>query len=85
MSVSAFVAIGLLEQFHVKGYNESLLRLLADEIVPLLSGRESLQSALFWARSLGTLMLVAAVIGWFLQSVVVIILDWRREKRKPLA
>jgi hypothetical protein len=37
-------------------------------------------SLLMW---LVTWLFVAGIIGWFLQSLVVIILDWRHEKSKP--
>ena len=70
LSALAFVAIGLLVQFDIKEEYESLIRVTAEAVV-----REGLQTGLLvllaiWAS-------VAAIIGWALQCVIVIIADWR--------
>ena len=78
-SAAVFIAIGLLVRFDVKGVNESLMRLIAEDIGFLFSGREGLGAVPFLALWLGTWIMVAALVGWLLQSVVVITLYPRNE------
>jgi hypothetical protein len=78
MSVLVFITIGLLVQFDVKGVNQSLLGCMAEILF-----REGIFNTfiLVW---LGSWSLVALVTGWFLQTLVVMVVDWRRENSKPL-
>jgi hypothetical protein len=78
MSAITFITVGLLVQFDVKGVNESLLHGMAEILL-----REGIFNTfvLVW---LGSWSLVAVITGWFLQSLVVVAIDWRREKSKPM-
>jgi hypothetical protein len=78
MSVLVFITIGLLVQFDVKGVNQSLLRCMAEILF-----REGIFNT-FMLVWFGSWSLVAVVTGWFLQSLVVMVVDWRRENSKPL-
>ena len=73
LSLAAFVSIGLLVHFNAKGAEESLLRLMAEALVGAV--RQGFDAFIFiW---IGAWALVSVVIGWFLQSIVVLVLDWR--------
>ncbi len=75
MSLTTFVAIGVLVQFDIKGSKECLLRLMPEGLVrdgPNLFN-------LIW---LSTWALVAALVGWALQSAIVMALSFKDEKRK---
>src|SRR2546430_16771238 len=78
MSALVFLAIGLIVHFNIKGNNASLLRWTAESIQFVFSdtgshiaNSERLGYLLFVAANIVVWGFVAAVIGWFLQCVVV--------------
>ncbi len=85
LSILVFVAIGFLVRGDVKGEHPSLFLLMAWGVTRVFSangGLEALPAVAIW---LGTWLLASAVIGWFLQGVAVILIDWKHEKSKPVA
>ena len=82
-SAMIFVTIGLVVRFDIKGDNQSLLRLIARSIMVLFTGRQVLSEVAFLAVWLGTWVVIAATIGWFLQSVAVVIFSRKGKKSKP--
>jgi hypothetical protein len=85
LSILVFVAVGFLVRGDVKGEHPSLFLLMAWGVASVFSGSEGLDAVPAVALWLGTWMLVSAVIGWFLQGVAVLFIDWRREKSNPVA
>ena len=83
MSIVMFFAIGFLVKIDNKGVDESMLSLFVGWISVLVAGQEDLGVLPSLAFSLATWVVVAATVGWFLQSVVVILLSRRYEKPNP--
>jgi len=51
----------------------------------VFSGGEGFHLVLGLVLWLGTWTLVSVVVGWFLQAVAILLIDWRHEKLKPMA
>ena len=81
LSVCAFVAIGFLIKIDVKGEDERILWLLPATVADAV--RNGFGAFIFvW---LGPWIIVSTLIGWILQSIVILVIDRKYEKSKPLA
>jgi hypothetical protein len=83
-SVVVFVRIGLLVQFDNKGVNAPLGLLVLGWVWALLTGAEPLRFLPMVAGWVALWFAVALVLGWLLQSLVVIAAS-KYEKKKPMA
>jgi hypothetical protein len=83
-SVVVFVGIGLLVQFDNKGVNAPLGLLVLGWVWALLTGAEPLRFLPMVAGWVALWFAVALVLGWLLQSLVVIAAS-KYEKKKPMA
>jgi hypothetical protein len=84
-SVGVFLALGLAIRFDIKGETFSLARLLLANASDLWSGRGDAAAAVFITLGLAIWIIIAAGVGWILQSVAVIFISRKREKSKPSA
>ena len=85
-SLVALAAIGVAVQFRVvKVGDVSLARRLFEIASDLFAGREEVASIFAVVLVSAIWSLVAVVIGWFVQSIVVIVISRMREKSKPSA
>ncbi len=82
-SLAVFIAIGAGLRVPIKGVNVLVARRLVEIVKDLLSGQEEFRSVLGVLFYVAVWLLVAAVLGWFLQSLVVIIVSRSHEKTKP--
>lgn len=81
-SAVVFTAIGFLVRFDAKGVDAPLGLLVLDWIRGFLEGSEALSSlpmAGFW---IGLWLVVALLVGWLFQSLVVIASS-RHERKRP--
>lgn len=86
LSLVAFVVVGLAVQFRVvKVGDVSLASRLFQVASDLLAGREEFASIRAVGLVLAIWIVVAVMLGWFLQSIVVIAVSWIRERSKPSA
>ena len=83
-SVFVFVGIGLVVQFDNKGVNAPLGLLVLGWVWALLTGAEPLRFLPMIAGWVALWFVVALVVGWLLQSLVVIAAS-KYEKKKPMA
>jgi len=72
-STLVFIAIGLVVRFSIKGENQPLMRLMAEDVRLLLSGREEVSEVPVLLSWWGTWAAVAILVGWLIQSLMVII------------
>ncbi len=79
-----FVAIGLLVRFDNKGENTSLGALVWDWVWLFITGREPLRFLPMVAGWIALWLVVALLVGWLFQSLVVIAAS-KHEKDKPTA
>ena len=83
-SVVVFAGIGLLVQFDNKGVNAPLGLLVLGWVWALLTGAEPLRFLPMVAGWVALWIAVALVLGWLLQSLVVIA-ALKYDKKKPRA
>ena len=81
-SLAVFSAIGATVRVPIKGVNVLVLRRLAEILKDLVSGQEEFRALLAVFLYVAVWLLVAAIVGWFLQSLVVIIVSRNHEETK---
>jgi hypothetical protein len=78
----AFVAIGCTVSLPIKGESVLVARRMLEMVSDLMSGREEVLALVPVGLCIAMWMLVSAVVGWFVQSVIVMAIGSRDEKPK---
>ena len=76
------MTIGASVRVPIKGVNVLVARRLVEIVKDLLSGQEEFLSFVAVFLYVAVWLLVAAIVGWFLQSLVVIIVSRNHEQLK---
>jgi hypothetical protein len=81
-SLAVFLAIAATVRMPIKGENVLVARLVLERLHDLVSGDEGLAALVVAAIYLAVSGAISAVVGWFLQSIVVMAISSRYEKSR---